>query len=220
MDRNDHLGGDELLERFLDAPDDAAANELLSAFFAGYPVERLRVLLRSDNEEAVRAGAWIASELSESAAPLMDDLSRLLDHPAKYVRFFVIDAVLGSASCEHGATVARAVMRIRDGDQAVRWMTLHLLSKASKDQLVASLPFLGEQGLAEHVQWLLAAGENIDEVCARLSVGDEVAQMFAAAAAARLSGKDQAGLQHAAASSHPEVRSFAREELEGLSQRG
>jgi hypothetical protein len=204
-----------LLQRVLAGGDDEAANELLQAFFRGLPVERLLLLLRSDSEDAVRAGAWIASELGEQAEPLVAEFASLLDHPARYVRFFLVDAVLASATSRDGDAIARAVSKLRDPDEAVRWKALHFLAKASEDQLAAGSDCLADPELRSQLQWLLTDAMDPIEVLARLDADDVLGQMVAAAAAARLATQDPTPLERAAASGHPEVSSFASEELEG-----
>lgn len=212
---------DQLLEHVCAGGNDSAAYELLNEFFDGYPIERLRRLLRSNEEKAVEAGAWIASELADSISPLMSDLSRLFEHPSAYVRFFILDAVLDGATQEHGDALARAAHLIRDPVKAVRWKALCFFSKATSDQLVASMAGLGNSVLAALVAWLLDAASTIKtkEIITRIEDDDSLRRLFAAAAAARLSDRDVVPLEHAAASTDLEVSSFAKQELEGLAQR-
>lgn len=207
---------DVLLQRILTGGNDGASNELLQAFFQGLPVQRLLLLLRSDSEDAVKAGAWIASELGQQAEPLLAELASLLDHPARYVRFFVIDAILATATSEDGNAVARAVSKLRDPDEAVRWKALRFLAKASEAQLAAASDYLNDVELRSQLQWLLGEATDADNVVARLDEADELNQLVAAAASARLAARDPTPLERAAVSGHPEVRSFAGEELEGL----
>ena len=209
--------GDALLEQVLSNATDETSNELLQAFFAGYPVERLRLLLRSDDDDVVRAGVWIASELGVAAASVIDDLAPLLWHPLQYVRFWAVDAVLAAASVADGEVIARALGLIEDGEDAVRWKVLHLLARASSEQLAAALPFTSDANLARRLRWLAGEPLRIEDVAVRLD-GDRLDRLFAVAAAARLrSGRKQA-LQRAMASSDDEVRTFAREELDVASK--
>jgi hypothetical protein len=211
-----HGGGpdDELLQRVLSGDEETAANELLEAFFRGYPVERLNLLLRSDNGSAVRAGAWIASELGAKAAALLPQIASVLEHESRYVRFFAIDAVLAIATEADGSAVASAIERIHDDDQAVRWKALQLLAKASNEQLVSAVPFLSEGNLARGVEFLATASPGRDEVIRRLAADDDLTRLVAVAAAARLAPEDETALQHARDSADPDVGRFAAEELE------
>ena len=159
----------------------------------------------------------MASELGERAVPLINDLSPLLDHPARGVRFWVLDAVLASATAEHGDIVAQAVELIRDPDEAVRWKALQLLAHARKDRLAAGVPYLRTRSVALLMTWLLGAGNTETDkldIESRLQDHDRLTRLFAAAAAARLSMDDIGPLERAAASADLEVRSFAQAALD------
>jgi hypothetical protein len=210
------LPGEELIECLCDPevdPDDATsmANELLGEFHRGFPVERLRQLLGSAHGTAVRSGAWIASELAADASPLVCEIDRLLEHDDRCVRFFAVGAVLGGAARRNAATLAKAIGRVQDQDKAVRWKTLHLLSKTGVEQLRASLQSLTGELRAE-AEWL--CGEVAPaEICARLNHPRGTARLFAVAAAERMAALDASPLQHAASCDDSEVRSFAREQI-------
>jgi hypothetical protein len=210
------LAGEELIGCLCDPatdPDDAPslANELLGEFIHGFPICRLRQLLSSANHTAVRSGAWIAAELAAQASPLVAEINRLLDHEDRCVRFFAVDAVVSGAACECAATYAKAIGRVQDGDKAVRWKTLHLLSKATPEQLRASLTFVDPQLRAE-VEWL-CADLTPAEVAARLAHECGTARLFAVAAADRMAAADPSPLAQAASADDTEVRSFAREQM-------
>ena len=209
----DDQDGDLLITRVLAGGDDGAANDLLRAFHAGYPVDRLRLLLRSEVDEAVRAGAWILSELGIDAAPLIDETAALLTHRLKYVRFFAIDAVLASASAKDGPVIASAVALIDDPEEAVRWKALGLLSRAPADQLRVAAPFVLEPEAGARLSWLLDADLRTEDVAARLD-GDRLDRLFAVAAATRQRRGRHQLLLRAAGSADPEVSSFARDALD------
>lgn len=212
--------GDRLLAHVASGGNRRAANELLGEFFNGYPVEKLLSLLYSQNEEAVKAGAFIAAELGDRFAPLVNELPRLLDHHLRAVRFDALDAVLENATADHGDITARAVLLVEDADEAVRWKALRFLARATYEQLASSVPRIDDSSIAELTAWLLKS-ERADadrrQVLARLKHEDNLTRMFAAVSAARLSEIDVIPLQHAAASSDPQISSFARDELEDLS---
>jgi len=109
---------DRLLERLARGGNGQAANDLLREFFYGYPLERLSVLLESDNPEAAKSGAFIASELGDRFAPLFAAVDRMLEHPVKAVRFDALDVVLVNGTPEHGETIAKAVVLVRDPEEA------------------------------------------------------------------------------------------------------
>ncbi|MED7929032.1 hypothetical protein SMD20_32620 [Nonomuraea sp. LP-02] len=216
--------GDDLIARVLaHANDDdvlgPAANDLLEEVFAGYPVDNLRRLLRSDEEKVVRTAAWLLSELGELAAPLADELPALLASPLRQVRFFAVEAVLNAGDTD-GPLAARALALVRDGDDAVRWKVISFLAAAETEQLAAGAEALEDAELKELTEWLVRLDtEEVDprEVVARLEGGDRTARMFAAAAAARLSDEEDTNLlAHAATAEDEEIRSFALEQLDDL----
>lgn len=208
--------GDELIERLRSGASDDSANELLKEIFAGYPTENLQRLIHSDEPIAVKSGAWIISELGHRSAAMMSEVDMLLDHPRREVRFWAVDAVLGAAGTEHGATIAKAVALIADTEDAVRWKVLQLLSRAPVSNLKASEPYLENVQLRQFVNWLAAVGtepSSIQEVGNRLVSADKLTRMFAVAAAARLAPNVRSLLQDAVASEDLEVSSFAKDEL-------
>jgi hypothetical protein len=209
--------GDRLLEHLARGGNGRAANDLLREFFYGYPLERLRVLLESDDAEAAKSGAFIASELGDRFAPLFAAVDRMLEHPVKAVRFDALDVVLVNGTREHGATLAKAVVLVRDPEEGVRWQAIRFLSRATEEQLRASLSHLDDDLLAALTGWLVAASAREPErVVAVLGDVDPLTRRFAAAAARRLVGEDESVLRRAADSDDPEVARFARGELDIL----
>lgn len=207
--------GDHLMSRIVADGDDEATHDLLNEFYSGYPVARLRRLLESKEARVVQAGAWIASELGDLITPLIPELSRLLSHPSKHVRFFVLDGLLNAGTPEHGQALGAAVERIQDHDEAVRWKAMNFLARASDEQLLASMPFIGRRDVADSVQWLIDSDRSLDAIAVirRLQDPDHLSRIVAAAAAVRLASRDEAALERAAASLDREINSFAREQL-------
>jgi hypothetical protein len=206
--------GDELIERLTAGGDDETAYALLTEFFHGYPIERLRLLLRSQHEGAVKIGAWIASELGVQANPLVEEMAELLSHGSRYVRFFLLDSILSASTEQNGRSIAAAVKLIEDSDDAVRWKAMNFLARAKRSQLTAAQPYLTDTH-AQLSAWLLETEQALstEEVIARLESPDSLSRLVAAAAAARLGSHNLSALRHAAQSSDPEVQSFALEHL-------
>jgi hypothetical protein len=206
MDRR----GDELLERVRNDPDDGgAANALLSALFAGYPVEALRPLLHSSDERVVQTGAWLVSELGDGAGALVAELPALLAHPARRARFFGLDAVLMNAGPADAELLARAVMLVEDSDSAVRWKAMQFLARATTAQLAGALPAIPDAEVARLAAWLLNAGA--EDATAALADDAPLTRRFAASAAARVSRQDPSALERAEQSDDGEVSAFARD---------
>lgn len=184
-------------------------NELLSELHRGYPVEKLRPLLQTGNVSAVRAAAWLASELGSLAAPLLHDVPGLLTHSESYVRFYALDVVLVNAGHDDGELLARAAILVVDSVESVRWKALQFLARASEEQLAVSIPCQRHQGIAAFTAWLLDSHRS-DEVIERLEAPDQLTRRFAAVAAARMCDRDPAALERAAETSDHEVADFAK----------
>ena len=199
-----------------------AANDLLREIARGYPAENLGRLIHSDRMTAVASGAFVVSELGVHAAQIIDEVDFLLSHPLRDARFDALDAAITAVSPEHGAILAKAVMLVADADKAVRWKALRFLANSTQDQLTAAVPCLGDRHVADLVTWLASAGSNpasLPDIHSRLRNPDKAARMFAAAAALRVAAASRHGLEDAAASDDPDVRSFAEGEIKMLNFR-
>lgn len=213
--------GDDLMARILARPADdqvlgQAANDLLNELFGGYPVENLRALLHSGDDDAVQTGAWLLSELGEQAAPLLEEVPALLAHPQRQVRFFAVEFVLLAADERHADIIAQALTLSRASDTAIRWKVLHFLAMASTEQLMAGLSRLTDPEVGRLTAGLVASDtEDPDpgEVVAGLESDDPVTRLFAAAIAARMAEDDPALLRHAARVRDEEISSFAQWQL-------
>lgn len=215
--------GDDLIERIRthSTDDDVvgpAANDLLDELYAGYPVENLLRLLHSADNNAVRTGAWLLSELGDLAIPLMDEVSALLAHPLRQVRFFAIDVVLENGDGQDGPEIAQVLTLSRDPDDGVRWKVLGFLAAASPEQLAVGAVWLEDVQLKGLTEWLVRLeAKEFDprDIGARLEDDDRVVRLFAAAAAARVSDAEHTNLlAHAAAVGDEEIRSFAQARLD------
>lgn len=196
-----------------------AANDLLREVARGYPAQNLSRLIHSDRAAAVASGAFVVSELGVHAVQIIGEVDFLLGHPLRDVRFDALDAALVAASAEHRAILAKAVMLVDDADRAVRWKAVRFLANTTPDQLTAAAPYLKDRHVADLVAWLVSAGSDpasLPDIPSRLRDPDKATRMFAAAAAARMAATSRQGLEDAAASDDPDVRSFAEGEIEML----
>jgi hypothetical protein len=217
--------GDELIERiFTEGDDGQTSNDLLKEMFDGYPVEKLIPLLRSDDDEIAKVGAFVAEELATDAAPLMPDLTRLLGHRNRKVRSDILDAVLLAATPNDGEAIARAVMLINDIERIIRSKALSFLAWADREQLVAGLPRVADRDTAAGLGWLLdieeTPGEDgYAEIESKIDDEDRLMRWFAVVAATRISRRNLDPLNsdslnldplnHAAESSDEELQAFA-----------
>ena len=206
--------GDQLLERIRAGEDGDAANDLLKEMFRGFPVERLRELLESSDERAVKSGAWIASELGASFAPLMAEARRLLEHPVPQVRFFALDVLLVNGTEHFADELGLAAALVDDPEESVRWKATRFLARATDAQLAAARTHVPDAMLARELEWLSRSeARDAHEIEERLKAGERLTRRFAAAAAARVE-TDDSPLNVAAQSDDPEIRAFAADELE------
>lgn len=207
---------DRLFNEVKAGADDSAAHQLLKEFFAGYPIGNLRLLLDSKLDNAVKAGAWIASELGENAAPLMPLVAERLNHPLKYVRFFMLDVVLVCAGPADRTALTNAVGLMRDSEDAVRWKAMKFLVKATPQQLTGSMSPEMDNELKQLTDWLVRMGGRYDkavEIEEKLVSKSWLERAFAVVAAARHAPHDLTKLREAAQSADREIQEFAEEQL-------
>ncbi len=221
---DEQIRGDQLIERILtigDA-DGKLSNELVGEFHRhDYPVEKLIPLLRSDDNEIVRTGAFLAEELGAKATPLLPELARLLDDPDIWVKSGVLTAVLASATDRDGVVVGGVVSLITDESRPVRKMVFEILTRVDLLVLAAGIPYIDDRKIAGLMEWVLEVESEScdhDEIRSRLEDSDGLSQLFATVAAARVHGRNPHYLQHAASVSESDSQSLAASELAWLSK--
>lgn len=193
---------------------DVLSNDLVKEFHRGYPLLNLRPLLLSPDAMLVSAGVWIASELGEKGKPLLNDVSALLRHPEKDVRFEAINCLLVWATPSNPSELASVITLIDDPERSVRWKVMDFLARASKEQLRAGLSALQitepKSTRVGGLEWLLSP-ESLDPegVMTALQSQDAVFRKYGAIAARRLSKFNKAPLLYAASVPDPDVKNFA-----------
>jgi HEAT repeat protein len=197
-------------------------NDLLAEFQLGFPLENLRSMLRSENQDVANVGAWIASELGTWGKPLLSDVLPLLRHPSKNVRFSIIDCILLWAI--DGAEFSAAIRLTEDPESSVRWKAMNFLSLATRDQLQAALSHLeAVEPASAHVRglrWLLSPnGSDTDGIKAALQDENPLIRKYAVVAATRMSKENRQPLSYAASLSDPDVENFANSGLRLLRDR-
>jgi len=191
-------------------------NDLLSEFHRGYPLENLRPLLQSQNPDIVNIGAWIASELGEKGSPLLPYVLPLLQHPAKNVRFSIVDCILLWAT--DGAQLAAVTSLLDDPESGVRWKAMDFLSRATMEQLQAALSYLEHaepnSTYVRGLRWLLSSdASDANAVKAALQNENALLRKYAVVAASRMSKADREPLSYAASVKTPDVQNFAKSSI-------
>ena len=214
---NDDAGrGDQMISRLLhgDVGGGELANELLREFQSGYPVNKLRLVVRSPHAKVVEVGIWIASELGADAKPLLPDIVGLLQHQSLKVRFFALDCLTSNAQPEDAWAVNRGLDLIEDPELSVRWKALMFLATAPEvvlrsayNELAANTMSMKRRGL-ENLLYALTS-HNFAVIGPGLTHNDATLRRYAAAAAARVAPVDQGPLLQAMASSDATVKQFA-----------
>ena len=218
MSRDQQEGpGDELVSRLLrgEAGGGELENRLLRELHEGYAVSKLRLLLRSPDEEVVAAGMWIASELGAAAKPLFADIVDLIHHPALKVRFFALDCLVACARPGDGRAITLGLDLLDDAELGVRWKAMVFAATAEVVLLRAARDVLGaneQKGARQSgLDLLMSASSSPDGtvVTSALKSSDPILRRYAAAAAARLVNRNPHPLKHAMKSTDPEIKQFA-----------
>ena len=147
--------GDRLLHRVARGGGGKVQNDLLSAFYHGYPIERLRVLLASDRSPVVAAAVWLAWELPDHIAPVIRDIAPLVLHRHNFVRFWAVRVVLLHQGAVPAEFTALAVSRLRDRTRPVRASVVNGLARADLGVLERCVEHLSDRETARDVGWLL-----------------------------------------------------------------
>ncbi|MFD3508014.1 hypothetical protein [Nocardia sp. NPDC058666] len=207
--------GDELVTRIRDAgisdrERTTATMELLSRLFAGYDIRRIAPLLRSENTNVVRAGTFLAAELSDRAGPLLNDIGRLLANSDPWVRHDAIQVILAAGTARDARLVAKAIGLIDDTNPAIRRDVMQLLASADSDVLRGSIDHLDSR-LASFTRLLIDDASNeVGDPARDLADPDAMKRRFAAIAIVRLTPANTILLAEAARSNDPDVSAFAR----------
>ncbi|HKF20320.1 MAG TPA: hypothetical protein VKE93_02060 [Candidatus Angelobacter sp.] len=216
---------DNLLNQIMKDPGssqvDVLSNDLVKEFYRGYPLMNLWPLLHSPDAALVSAGVWIASELGALGQPLLEDVSPLLRHPEKDVRFDAINCLLVWATPSHAAELASIIKLMDDPERSVRWKAMDFLARASNDQLRAGLLDLQvdqpDSGHVRGLQWLFSQEAlDAERVTTALQSQDAVLRKYAAVAARRISKSNRAPLLYAVSVRDPDVKNFAEAGLKLL----
>ncbi len=214
----------EMIETLLrdgpEAADGKIANDLLSEFWRGYPIENLRRLFAP---AARGAAAFLVSELGEKARPLIGEIVGLVDADNPRIRG---DAILALSMCttwEDGWAVGKVITALDDPHDGVRRTTVDALRYMESRTLEAGFRYLQDErpnsAYARFKSDFLILERRPSEAAATLkrllTADDTTTRLFGAAMAVRpRKFIDVAFVALGEASSDPEIRKTVRDAKE------
>jgi hypothetical protein len=207
--------GRELIAEALARPSEfAKANELLSQFFHGLPIEALSELLHCADEHLLAAGLFIVEELGEKVAPLVADVVALTHHKTAGTRLSAYAALTCCIPKETPEAYAGFVRGIHDGDAKCRQYVMFLMMRASDQLLRAAHDAMGagepEVELREGLSMLLSeAAQDASQVESWIGSDRPFVRKIGAIAAGRLGITYPGPLALAAASADADVKRSA-----------
>lgn len=189
------------------------ANELLREFHRGYPVENLRVLTSSDDEEVVKTGVWLASELGARCRSILSDIETLLGHPCANIRYFAIDCILSASRRGDGGLVARVLRLMEDESAAVRRKAMDFATRIPLERLSEALAAVGSSGFGtDHIagiELVISSPISPENIEAFLRSDNRVRRRYGAIAAARVVKSLPQAFELALRSYDDDLRTFA-----------
>ncbi|NEZ65246.1 hypothetical protein D0962_21120 [Leptolyngbyaceae cyanobacterium CCMR0082] len=117
-------------------------NNLLESFQEGFPVRNVLQLVESQNEESVRAGSWILSELGVKACEVFQSTKLLIDSSDPKVRFHYLDCILMCATESDGDSIGKVLFLLEDEASFVRWRAMDILCKLDATQISSGLSWM------------------------------------------------------------------------------
>lgn len=187
--------------------------ELLQQVFAGYPIMRLQPMVDAADLTSVRTSASIIAEAGEGANWAGELIDRLLRHEDEKVRYYAIQAVLGSGSVLLAKQAATALALLGDESGPVRRSAMRLLAYSPEDQLRAALEFLDATWRARVSSVMAPDASDSSGADAQKAPRGRVDRLVALALAIRNADVDMSALRSAAVSDDEEIRDLAQQEL-------
>ena len=192
---------DELFQKVLSGESDGVeANDLLTAFQRGYPIEKVGELLDSPDQHALKMGVWITSELGSRSRPFLARMACFLTH----------------ATANEPDVIARVLLMTEDREFRVRRMATRFVILVPRDNLNAGLRWLRANAKPEWLEEVMATWYAVcegDYACVSALIDNDhpVARRFGLALAVRIRDEFPQALQHATESHDAEVSRTAKE---------
>jgi len=134
---------DEMIARLqdplVDTSDGKIANDLLDAFYDGYPIENLKVLMIPS---AMGHASFIASELGRMVRPLLKEIVGMVSHDRPRVRGDAIDALSQCTTWEDGWAIAEIIKALGDPHAGVLQTAFDALRSIESSKVHAGLEHL------------------------------------------------------------------------------
>ena len=209
----------ELLADPLEFNERGSAYGLLQAYFAGFPVETLRPLLRSGDPLIQRAAVFVASELGDQARPLVDDVIPLMESGDRYLQYNAMEITAVCCDGEQAGKFAHVVLQLGNDDPVLRVLAMRLMSKADVAQLAAAGQRLacgkGVHSAHEIGLRALTAEDNADSgvVAQMIHASEPLLRRYGAIVAKRLLRKLPVFMNEVASSDDPDLQAFNRDTL-------
>lgn len=142
MTKEDARVGEQLVSDLMADPrkfdSDGRAHDLLQVYFAGFPLQTLRSLLRHDDELVQRAAVFIASELGHESRDVVDDVIPLIHSKDRYLQYHAMEVVAVGGKGDQAATFAHVARALENQDDVLRALAMRLVSRADVSQLEAA----------------------------------------------------------------------------------
>ncbi|NGO51814.1 hypothetical protein [Allomesorhizobium camelthorni] len=131
-----------MIEKLLDpgfAGDGVLANDILCEFERGFPIENLRPLLVSSNENTLAAVAFLLTFMGFRANCFVVEITALLDAQDSRTRSDAIESLANCTTPADDAALGRVLLRLDDEHPGVRWKVIQFIRLAQPWQLKLGL---------------------------------------------------------------------------------
>jgi hypothetical protein len=150
---------DRLISELLANPADfrwgGGSLALARQFVLGFPIDKLRALLRHEHPEVLRTAIWIVNDLQDEGVPALNEVIPLSRHPDSQVRISALAAVRYAAKYGHPDEFFRIVEAMDDPEPYVAEAAIGWVAAADAELLQAALPRLQEErGSPQHLDHL------------------------------------------------------------------
>jgi len=130
---------EEMMELALSGKNTDFHQELLSAFYSGFPMENLRPLLVSGDPEILGLGSYLIYELGPRARSLLDVIVPLLNNESPRVRADAIIALQECATRFDTQALGRIIELLNDIDPFVQRIAMRFVQACEHGMLLSGV---------------------------------------------------------------------------------